>query len=42
MYVLDAGQYQQMTTAAAGGLQRLGLVPGDRVAIITPEHRFPA
>ena len=42
MYVLDAGQYQRMTAAAAGGLQRLGLVPGDRVAIITPEHRFDA
>lgn len=42
MYVLDAAQYQRMTAAAAGGLRRLGLSRGDRLAIITPEHRFPA
>lgn len=42
MYVLDATQYQRMTTAAAGGLKDLGLAPGDRLAIVTPEHRFPA
>ena len=42
MYVLDATQYQRLTTAAAGGLQDLGLASGDRLAIVTPEHRFPA
>jgi long-chain acyl-CoA synthetase len=41
MYVLDAAQYQRMTVAAAGGLRGLDLRPGDRVAIVTPEHRYP-
>ncbi len=42
MFVLGPDEYQRMTAAAAGGLRARGLSPGDRVAIITPEHRFPA
>ncbi len=42
MYVLEAAQYQRLTVAAAGGLHASGLRPGDRVALVTPEHRFPA
>jgi acyl-CoA synthetase (AMP-forming)/AMP-acid ligase II len=42
MFVLDADEYQRLTRAAAGGLRDRGLGSGDRVAIVTPEHRFPA
>ena len=42
MFVLDAAQYQRLTSAAASGLRDMGLARGDRVAIVTPEHRFPA
>jgi long-chain acyl-CoA synthetase len=42
MFVLDAEQYQRMTVAAAAGLREAGLRAGDRVAIVTPEHRYPA
>ena len=41
MFVLTADQYQRMSVAAAGGLYAKGLRAGDRVAIVTPEHRFP-
>ncbi len=41
MFVLDAAQYQQMTQSAAGGLRERGLRAGDRVALVTPEHRYP-
>ncbi|MEZ5185100.1 MAG: AMP-binding protein [Candidatus Nanopelagicales bacterium] len=42
MFVLDATEYQRMTRAAASGLRARGLQPGDRVAVVTPEHRFAA
>ena len=42
MFVLAADDYRQMTAAAAGGLLSRGLRRGDRVAVVTPEHRFPA
>ncbi|HQR80391.1 MAG TPA: AMP-binding protein [Actinomycetota bacterium] len=42
MFVLAADEYQRMSAAAAGGLRARGLTAGDRVAIVTPEHRFPA
>ena len=42
MYVLAAVDYQRMSLAAAGGLRARGLGPGGRVAVVTPEHRFPA
>jgi long-chain acyl-CoA synthetase len=42
MFVLGPDEYQRMTRAAAGGLRAKGLSAGDRVAIVTPEHRFPA
>lgn len=40
MFVLQAGEYQRLTAAAARGLNDAGLREGDRVAIVTPEHRF--
>lgn len=42
MFVLTAQEYQRRTVAAAAGLHERGLRRGDRVAIVTPEHRFPA
>lgn len=42
MFVLGPDEYQRMTRAAAAGLRARGLAAGDRVAIVTPEHRFPA
>jgi len=42
MFVLEAVDYQRMSAAAAGGLRARGLVPGDRLAVVTPEHRFAA
>jgi long-chain acyl-CoA synthetase len=41
MFVLTAEEYRRTSAAAAGGLYRRGLRAGDRVAIVTPEHRFP-
>lgn len=41
MYVLTAAEYGRRSVAAAAGLRERGLVRGDRVAIVTPEHRFP-
>lgn len=42
MFVLAADDYRRMTAAAAAGLLARGLRRGDRVAVVTPEHRFPA
>lgn len=42
MFVLGPDEYQRMTRAAAGGLRARGLCEGDRLAVLTPEHRFPA
>lgn len=42
MFVLAADEYQRMTAAAASGLHAGGLRSGDRVVIVTPEHRYPA
>lgn len=41
MYVLTASEYQRQTVRAAAGLRERGLRAGDRVAIVTPEHRYP-
>ena len=41
MYVLTAAEYQRLAVRAAAGLSQRGLRPGDRVAIVTPEHRYP-
>jgi long-chain acyl-CoA synthetase len=40
MFVLTASDYQDQAARAAAGLKARGLVEGDRVAIVTPEHRF--
>lgn len=40
MFRLEADQYQRMTVMAAAGLRALGLRAGDRVAVVTPEHRY--
>lgn len=41
MYVLTAQEYEQRSVRAAAGLRAAGLTEGDRVAIVTPEHRYP-
>jgi long-chain acyl-CoA synthetase len=41
MEVLRAREYRRRSRNAAAGLTARGLQPGDRVAIVTPEHRFP-
>ncbi len=41
MYVLTAEEYQRRTHRAAAGLWQRKVRPGDRVAIVTPEHRYP-
>ncbi len=41
MFVLTAEDYRRHTARAASGLRASGLTPGDRVAIVTPEHRYP-
>lgn len=41
MFVLDAAAYRAQTARAAAGLRAAGLTKGDRVAIVTPEHRYP-
>ena len=40
MYVLGAEEYRSRSAAAAGALRAKGLRAGDRIAIVTPEHRF--
>lgn len=42
MAVLTAEEYHRRAGYAAAGLRARGLAYGDRVAIVTPEHRFPA
>lgn len=41
MFVLTAREYRRRSARAAAGLRAAGLREGDRVAIVTPEHRFP-
>lgn len=41
MYVLTAEEYQRRSAQAAAALRESGLSAGDRVAIVTPEHRHP-
>jgi long-chain acyl-CoA synthetase len=42
MFVLTAEEYRSRSANAAAGLRARGLREGDRVAIVTPEHRFRA
>lgn len=41
MFVLTADEYRRRSANAAAGLRARGLRDGDRVAIVTPEHRYP-
>lgn len=41
MYLLTPAEYRHRTQRAAAGLRAAGLTAGDRVAIVTPEYRYP-